>query len=717
MLSVIVIAASLLWLGLLFGAAIWGERRPSVLARRWSLVYALSLAAYCTSWTFYGTVTQAARSGWWLPPTFVGTILFFVFGIGLLRRLVKLVQDTHSTTIADLVAARLGKDSRLAAAITLVAVLGIVPYIALQLQAVAMSYGMLTRASQIEALPWQDSALYIALVMAVFAMLFGTRSVSSAEHNRGLVLAIALESVLKLVAMLAIGVWVLLGYGWIDAPAAATTSASGFPALIVLGVLAMFTLPHLYHVGVAECRDPDHLKSARWLFPLYMGLIALPLLPLSRAGDFRLGALGVSSDLYVLALPLADGHGGLALLAFLGGLSAATGMVIVATLALSLMISNHWLTPLQVRGSWRQDGGGDLRGSVLRQRRFAIFAVVLLAWIYGRATSGNEALADIGAFSFSGLGTLAPAVLFAILRPQTPPRAVLIGLVTGVLVWAWCLLVPTLFEPVWLVRGPFGIEWLSPDHLFGLSGWSRLSRAVVLSLLVETVVTLLFALRETAPDRREPMHFEVEVLRDLGARFLPIDRVGRLLGQPSTGIATTSQRERIERELATVFGAASARLLLDAARREHGRDLDTVATIVGEASQALRFNQRVLEAALENMSQGISVVDPELNLVAWNARYAELFQFPVEMLRVGLPVAELSIHLLRALGHDEVSVDEMVRRRLAHMQAGTALLSERKFPDGSLIEIRGNPMPGGGFVATFTDVTAFRQAEAELKRA
>lgn len=452
MLSLFVVAASLLWLGLLFGAAVWGERHPQGLERRWPQVYALSLAAYCTSWTFYGTVTQAARSGWWLPPTFVGTILLYVFGFGLLQRLVRLVRETHSTSIADLVAARLGKDSRLAAAITLVAILGIVPYIALQLKAVAMSYGLLTRASQLEAPPWQDSALYVALVMAVFAMLFGTRSVSTAEHNRGLVLAIALESLLKLGAMLAIGVWVLLDYGWVAAPATATTSASGFPGLIILGVLAMFTLPHLYHVGVAECRDERHLYTARWMFPLYMGLIALPLLPLSRAGDFRLGALGVPSDLYVLALPLADGHGGLALLAFLGGLSAATGMVIVATLALSLMISNHWLTPLLVRGAWRQEGAGDLRGSVLRQRRFAILVVVLLAWAYSRATSGSEALADIGALSFSGLGTLAPAVLFAMLRPQTPPRAVLLGLLAGVLVWAWCLLVPTLMAPGWLMH-------------------------------------------------------------------------------------------------------------------------------------------------------------------------------------------------------------------------------------------------------------------------
>ena len=722
----LVVIAALLWLGLLFGAAIWAERRPQLLGRHWSIVYSLSLAVYCTSWTFYGTVTQAQRSGWPIPPTFIGTILLYAFGFGFLRRLHRIAREQNSTSLADLVATRLGKNSSLAAAITFVAVLGIIPYIALQLKAVTMSYGLLTNAAQAAPSPWQDSALYVALAMALFAMLFGTRRASLAEHNRGLVMAIAVESLLKLGAMLALGLFVWTGpeLPANDAIMHAADGASGFPALILLGALAMLTLPHQFHVGVVECRDERHLRTARWLFPLYMLLIALPILPIARAGEALLAPLGVPSDLYVLALPLSQGHEGLALIAFLGGLSAATGMVILATLALSVMIGNHWLTPLLVRGPWALGNageGGDLRGAVLMQRRIGILAVVLLAWAYSRAIAGSDALADIGAVSFSGLATLAPAVAFAVWRPQTPPRAVMLGLGVAVAVWAWALLVPVLAEGfggsgAWLREGPFGLWWIAPDRLLGLDDWSRLGRAVTLSLITGTLVTWLDASRRgISPEVVVGSGFARARLQEIAARFLPEDRVRSILADAGEFSAVPSPVEqRIEHELAAVLGAASARLLLDAARREQGRDLDTVATIVGEASQALRFNQRVLEAALENMSQGISVVDGELRLVAWNRRYAELFGYPEPLLQVGVPVAELLAHNFSAALSADGSAALEVEKRIAHMRAGTPYVAERRFAD-SVVEIRGNPMPGGGFVATFTDVTAFRRTEAELK--
>jgi len=722
---VIVVLAGLFWLGLLFGAALLGERRAGRLSALWPSIYALSLAVYCTSWTFYGTVTQASRSGWPIPPTFVGTILLYAFGFGLLLKVVQLAREHNATSLADLIASRLGKDSWLAAAVTAVAVLGMIPYLALQLKAVAMSYGLLTRASELSPPPWQDSALWVALAMALFAMLFGTRRAAATEHNRGLVLAMAFESLLKLGAMLALGAFVWFG---LDLPAAElpvappVRDAEGFFPLVLLGAVAMFVLPHQFHVGVIECRQPSHLRTARWMFPLYMLLIALPVLPLARAGDVLLGPIGVPSDLYVLALPLSQGQEGLALLGFLGGLSAATGMVILATLSLSLMIGNHWLTPLMLRGAWGREGRGDLRNAVLNQRRLGILALVLAAWGYSRAIAGSEALADIGAVSFSALAVLAPPLAFAIWRPQTPPRAVLWGLLASVTVWVWLLLVPLLMNaadssPDWLLHGPLGIAWLAPDSALGLSGWSRLARALVLSLLVGGVLTMVLAARSTRPSPDLARVLDQASLHALARRFVSAERLNQLLGEARPDQHVLAEDEaRIERELASVLGAASARLLLDAARREPGRDLETVATLVDEASQALRFNQRVLEAALENMSQGISVVDGELRLVAWNSRYAELFGFPDDLLKVGRPIADLARFAIRREFLGKVDEEEAVTRRLAHMRAGTPHLSERRLPDGSIIEIRGNPMPGGGFVATFTDVTAFRHAEAELKR-
>ncbi|MGH8086000.1 MAG: PAS-domain containing protein [Lysobacter sp.] len=722
--------ASLVWLGLMFGAALYAERRPGLWSRHWRHVYALSLAVHCTSWTFYGTVTQAARYGWPLPPTFLGAILLYALAVGFMIKLVRLARETNATSIADLIATRLGKDAWLAATVTLVAALGLIPYIALQLKAVAMSFAMLTTrdGGAVAAPAWHDSALYVALAMALFAMLFGTRRASAIEHNRGLVLAMAVESVFKLTAMLAIGAFVWFGLDALpEVVAAPETSApaGGFMPLVLLGALAMFILPHQFHIGVVECRDEADVRTARWQFPLYLVLIALPVLPLATAGAALLGD-SVPSDLYVLALPLSQGQHGLALFAFLGGLSAATGMVVVSTLTLSLMIGNHWFAPGLLRGAWSRNDGSDLRGSVLALRRAGIVVIMLLAWAYSRLVAGSEALADVGAVSFSALATLAPALGFAVWRPQTPPRAAIIGVVVGFAAWAWVLLLPTVFElggdvPGWVHAGPLGLGWLSPDGFFGLTGWSRLGRAVGTSLFLGTLATVLAAVWRRDAPRRTYRGLDAKTLGDAGMRFLPRERVAELLrGVADTGAVPTQVEAGVERELAAVLGSASARVLLDAARREAG-DLDTVAAIVGEASADLRFNQRVLEAALQNMSQGISVVDAELRLVAWNRRYAELFGFPPELLQVGRPIADLSRWALQRLP-PRGDLERALERRLAFMRAGTAHLTERVMPNGSgsegaIIEIRGNPMPGGGFVATYTDVTAFRRAEAGLLQA
>src|SRR5690606_34673227 len=434
-----------------------------------------------------------------------------------------------------------------------------------------------TRDAGLSTPPWQDSALYVAMAMAVFAMLFGTRRASATEHNRGLVLAMALESVFKLAAMLAIGAFVWLG---LDAnagpslqlpadavPAIPMEPSAGFLPLVLLGALAMFILPHQFHIGVIECRDEGDVRTARWQFPLYLLLLALPVLPLATAGAALLGD-SVPSDMYVLALPLSQGHEGLALFAFLGGLSAATGMVVVSTLTLGLMIGNHWFAPGLLRGAWSRNDGSDLRGSVLMLRRSCIVVIMLLAWAYSRLVGGNEALADVGAVSFSALATLAPALAFAVWRPQTPPRAAVIGVVVGFAAWAWVLLLPMVFEvtgnpPGWLQSGPLGLRMLSPDGLFSLTGWSRLGRAVGASLFLGTLATVLgWTWRRDAP-RRSYRGLDVQSLRDASLRFLPRERVQQLLPQASTtGPVPAAMEAGVERELAAVLGSASARVLL-----------------------------------------------------------------------------------------------------------------------------------------------------------
>lgn len=716
-----VIVAGLVWLGVLFAVALYGERHPGVMNRRWAIVYALSLAIHCTSWTFYGTVTQASRSGWWLPPTFIGAIGLYVLGAGLMVRLVQLAREHNASSLADLIAARLGRHSGLAALATAVMLLAIIPYIALQLKAVAMSYGIVVHGQAPGTPAWQDSALYVALAMALFAMMFGARRASTVAHNRGLVLAVAFESLFKLVAMLALGAMLLLPWhGLPPAPVnAPPPDTSGFPSLILLGALAMFAMPHQFHIAVTECRDAAHVRTGRWLFPLFLLLISLPILPLARLGDSVLGPSGVSSDLYVLALPLAEGHHGLALLAFLGGMSAATSMVVVATLALSLMVAHHFIAPLRVYAGWGRSESGDLRGSLLMQRRVAILVIVLLSWVYSRALAGNDALADIGAISFSALAGLVIPTLAAVWRPQLSARAVGAGLLAGTVVWLYVLSPALLTSQLqWVAQGPFGWQWLAPDHLLGLHHWSRLARAVGLNLAVNAVVVLLVAQTRWGRARsgRPLGRVETGELRALTARFLPPEQVDALFVGAADHAAGTRLMAAVEHELAAVIGASSAHLLLDVMRERRHEDLDQVAAIVGEASQDLRFNQRVLEAALENMSQGICVVDGELRVVAWNRPYAELFDYPEGLLHIGCPVADLMRHNISGGVIGPLDAERASERRLAHMRRGTPHHSERRLHDGVVIEIRGNPMPGGGYVATFTDVTRFRLTEAELKR-
>jgi Na+/proline symporter/signal transduction histidine kinase/CheY-like chemotaxis protein len=721
-----VVLAGLAWLGLLFGVALAGERSPQRWRRFWPAVYSLSLAVYCTAWTFYGTTTQAARSGWPVPPTFVGTIVLFVFCFPFLRRLIRLSKAENSTSIADFIATRFGKSSLLAAVVTGVAVIGIVPYISLQLKAVAMSFGALTLGTveEAELAAWQDLAFYVTVLMAIFAMLFGTRRASATEHNRGLVLAMGFESLLKLIAMLALGGFVVFGlYSGPGEMLAATTippfaNADTFITLALLGALAMFTLPHQFHIGIVECRDQAHLRAARWLFPLFLVLISLPILPLAWAGNALLAERGVPADLYVLMLPLADDQNGLALVAFLGGLSAATGMVVLASLTLSIMIGNHWLTPALVNRGWSV--AADIGISVRQQRRLGIALVLLLAYVYGRAVGTAEALADIGALSFSGLAQLAPAMILAVYRPGLSPAAVLAGVLGGVLVWAYVLFVPLLVgstsgAPAWISDGPLGLALISPEHLLGLGRLDALSRAVASSLAVNVAVVLLAARwmpdRRDRPERGEAL--ERPVLRNLADRFLPPDRVQAVFAIGNRGRRLESA---LEHELAAVVGSASSRLLLDAARKRTPAPLDTVADLVGRAAEQARFSQEVLSGALENMSQGVCVVDRDMRLVAWNSAYLDLFDYPPELIRVGRPVADLLRFNADCGLMGEGDIEEKIERRLAYKRSGSRHLVERPWADGRIIEIRGNPMPGGGFVATFTDVTASRRTARALKQ-
>ena len=457
-----VIAAAFAYIGLLFGVASYGDRlSPSQRGRAGMLIYPLSLAIYCTSWTFFGSVGFATRTSIDFLAIYVGPILMIGLCTPLLRRVIQLAKSQNITSIADFIAARYGKSQAVAATVAMIAIVGSVPYIALQLKAVASSLEtILSEDKLFSSIPIiGDIALVVTLAMAAFAVLFGTRQTDATEHQHGLMLAVATESIVKLVAFLAAGAFVTF---WMFTPVELieramktpeavrainySPSIGNFLTMTLLSFCAIMLLPRQFHVSVVENSSPEEVSRARWLFPLYLVAINLFVIPIALAGlvTFPFGA--VDSDMYVLALPIEANSPLLSIAVFVGGLSAATAMVIVECVALSIMVSNDIVLPLVLqRSPATRDGSKDFGDFLLKVRRFAIFAIMVMAYFYYRAL-GNTQLAAIGLLSFAAIAQLAPAFFGGLFWRQATARGAMSGMLVGVAVWAYTLFLPSFLE-------------------------------------------------------------------------------------------------------------------------------------------------------------------------------------------------------------------------------------------------------------------------------
>ena len=746
----LLLLVSLLYVGLLFLVAYLGDRRPVYprQPRLRPIIYSLALAVYCSSWTFYGAVGTAARDGLAYLPIYLGPMLLYVFGFGLLRRLVRVAGERNITSIADFIGARFGKSHGLAALVAVIAVIAVVPYIALQFKAVAVSFVVLGGTA---AAGTADSALWCAVLLAVFAILFGTRSIDATEHHHGLMLAIAAESLIKLLAFIA-----LAGYALWRGPGLLATVqrplsqldqglSPGFLAQTMLAFCAMFCLPRQFQIGVVECEDASDLRHARWLVPLYLLIVCLAVLPIVAAGAHMPSVRGGLADAWVLTLPMAYGDRGMALLAFVGGFSAATGMVIVASVALSTMISNDLVMPVLLRVRRLQlEQRSDLSQLVLRVRRVAIVVLAMMAYAYYRSAAGAENLAETGLLAFAAVAQFAPALVAALYWRGASGRGVAVGLVAGFAVWIYTLLLPALSgSGQWIQHGPFGWSWLRPQALFHVDGWDPVMHATFWSLLINVGCLVFISLR-FRPSLEQRLHaamfmdadpasgggagdwrgrVAVADLRTIAERIVgerssdrAFDDYAERLGRPllPTAAADRALIQYTERLLASAMGAATARRILIGVLSGSGLDIAEAMALMDEASQELRFNRQLLSTTLENVSQGISVVDAEMRLVAWNHRYLELFDYPSGMVYVGVPVADL-IRWNAELGEcGPGEVDGHVAKRIDYMRAGSSHLFQRIRPDGTVIEMRGRALPGGGYVTTYTDVTAYKHAEQAL---
>jgi Na+/proline symporter/signal transduction histidine kinase/ActR/RegA family two-component response regulator len=767
----VVIAVALGYIGFLFLVASYGDRmrqRGRAIPLR-LLIYPFSLAIYCTSWTFFGSVGLASRSGYDFLTIYLGPILIIGLCTPLIVRIVRLAKAQNITSIADFIAARYGKSQAVAATVALIAIVGIIPYIALQLKAVSDSLGTilthLGTATSVVQPVFGDLALLVALTMAIFAVLFGTRQIDATEHQDGLMLAIATESLVKLVAFVGVGVFVTF---WLfDGPLELFAKALERPeasamltrepqitlllAMTFLSAFAIILLPRQFHVTVVENHNEKEIRLAAWLFPLYLVLINLFVVPIAVAGLMTFPRGTVDGDMYVLALPLYANSSLFTVIAFVGGLSAATAMVIVESVALAIMVSNDIVMPLVLKRraaliTEKRDAGSLL----LMVRRCAIFAILLLAYMYYRSAADAQ-LAAIGLLAFAAVAQLAPAFFGGLISRRATARGAMAGMTVGILVWAYTLLLPT-FADVGIVgsgiltHGPFGLTLLRPQGLLGLD-LPPLVHGVIWSLTLNVLAYIAFSIQRepTSIERLQSNLFVPSELAPIAPGFrlwrssVTVEElsttVSRYLGEERTrtAFARFAANRRISLEpaaeadiqllrhsehlLASAIGTASSRLVLSLLLRKRAPSAKAALKLLDDANAAIHHNREILQTALDHVRQGIAVFDKEFRLICWNRQYGEILDLPVSLTSVGVGLEEIVRFNVSRGAAAESEIEEAARENLMRYVSGGEPFLERFAERGLVVEVRANRMPDGGIVTTLTDITPSVAAAEALEQA
>lgn len=761
----VIVGTALVYMLLLFAIASYGDRRsvtsPSSPAPR-PIIYSLSLAIYCTSWTYFGCVGLAAERGAEYLGIYIGPAIVFTIGMPVVRRIVDLAKAERLTSIADFIAARYGKSPVVAALVAVVALVGTIPYIALQLKAVSSSVAVLV--PDIPSPVTGDGAFItdisfvVALGLALFAIVFGTRHADATEHQDGLILAIATESMVKLVAITTVGLFVFFGLlggfgGLVDRiatdplisePISHQTPIGRWIVLTVLSGFAIIMLPRQFHVTVVENRSHEELRLASILFPLYLAAINLFVIPIAIAGLTTFGSSG-NGDLFVLTVPLAHGMPIITLLAFLGGFSAATAMVIVASVAVAIMISNDIVMPLFLRPNILRRGAvpDDFGRTILIVRRSSIFVVLMFGYAYYSSADMNAGLASIGLLSFAAVAQFAPALLGGMVWRRANARGAIAGLVGGIGIWGGLLFLPSFGAPdnshiaAWALSLLFpGTNWFSGD------GADPLVNTVVLSLLVNTLLFVVGSLTR-APRPLERIQADIFIpqrslgrplvgrwrttvtvsdLRQTVARYLGDERTRRSFrsyeasaDQPlrDDGPADMALVRFAEQLLGSTIGSASARLVLSLLFQRSGDTSAQTARLLDEASEALQYNRDLLQTALGQMDQGITVFDGSNRLTIWNRRFRFLLDLPESVGQVGFALDDIVSILVKRGDIAAGEQGRFLRAFLTMDEPFQLTVRSRR----SIIEIRSNPMPDMGVVTTYADITERVAADMALKQA
>ncbi|MEL6421161.1 MAG: PAS domain-containing hybrid sensor histidine kinase/response regulator [Pseudomonadota bacterium] len=778
----LILGVALGYVGLLFAVAHLGDKRAQSAGRASAdrpLIYALTLAVYCTSWTFFGSVGLATTSGFGFIPVYLGAILMIGFGAPFVVRLARIAKAQNITSAADFLAARYGKSQSLAALVTLIAVAGTIPYIALQLKAVAASVEVLIGPAQASDLasrfvgagvfPLGDMAFVIALSMAAFAILFGTRHIDATEHQDGLMLAVAAESIVKLVAFLAVGLFVTFVMfdgvsdlwsrareaGFVDSVVTQGWSVSRGITITLLSFACILLLPRQFHVAIVEAQSAKDVKTAAWLFPLYLVAINIFVLPIALAGLLSFAPGSVDADMFVLALPLAADAKLVAMFAFIGGLSAATAMVIVASIALAIMVCNEVIVPLLVRRTTAtaRDDAGDLGPLLLNIRRATIIVVLLLAYGFHQTIGQSQALASIGLLSFAAIAQFAPAFFIGMFWRGGTARGAIAGISVGFAVWSYTMFVPWIAEagmigPALLSDGLFGIEALRPQSLFGAQ-LDPLVHGVFFSLTLNTLAFISASLmRAPFPIERlqanlfiddEPRmptpgptfrlwraSITVEDLIRTAARYVGRERASRSFTQYAEEAEVPLQSEQpadvdiirfTERLLASAIGTASARLVLSLLLRRHDVGERGALKLLDDASEAIQYNRELLQSALDRMGQGVSVFDADLRLICWNSRFRDVMDLPPAFGAVGVPLDRIMEHKRAAGDYGSAPENDWLHDQVNRIARDHETFQDVNERTGRVLEIASSAMPQGGVVVTYTDITERVATSEALARA
>lgn len=726
------IFVALAYIGILFWLANWGDK-TTPLAKRIShhpFVYSFSLGIYCTSWTYYGSVGTAATSSWSYLPILLGPALLFFFGQGFLRKLVLVSKKQNITTIADFISARYGKRQTTAIMVTFIALLATIPYIALQLKALSNSFLLLQSDNKISG---SMVALSATLIMAMFAIFFGTRKVDVTEYRSGLMLAVAFESMIKLLALVAVAGLALFTLYNLPSTSELQIKESlwqhwnnfnflsfNFIGQSLMAAAAIICLPRQFHVTVVDNQDKRHLFTARWAFPLYLLLTAAMILPIATAAIHPEIGNGFSPDSFVLALPLMNDNVLLTTFVFIGGISAATAMIVVATLTLSTMISNDVVLPLMLRRKFKRNLiTSSYKPQILLVRRFTIAGILILSYFYQQWFGHGKALASMGLVAFSLVTQLLPAIVGGLYWRKGHAYGVYAGLLAGLICWILFLMLPILdagntldaeLQQTLITRGTLIALFANIGCYisFSLGADERLIDKIQAAAFVNPKEQAVLARRLNKNVKATVYDFKV-----LLQTFLGIQRSQQVLAHFSLTHQLDDNNTHpdpefiayCERALTGVLGASSAQALIHTVASGKRMAFEEVVNFFDETTQALQFNQNLLYTSLENLSHGISVVDKELNLVAWNKRYAEMFNYPAGFLEVGQPIEDIIRYNAERGECGPGEIERQVEKRVQHLKNGSSHHFIRHRRNGLVYEMIGNPLPDGGFVTSFSDIT------------